>query len=115
MDRLERRKQNAKHSAFANEAEVNAADRALLEAPAGEITDKDPAEESLLDKEAGQAPALPRSEVTDFRDPGTDNETCDGLTQTEESLRRGAEEVPIGRKQPKDMPVFDRGGAPDRR
>ena len=59
--------------------------------------------------------AAERSEVTDFRDPGTDDETRDGLNQNEESVRRGAEEVPVGRRQPEDMPVFDRGGAPPRR
>lgn len=115
MDRLERDKQTTRPSDFANEAEVNAADRALLETPAGESLDRDPAEETLLQRDAGEAPALARSEITDFRDPGTDNETADGLTQTEESLRRGAEEVPIGRRQPRDMPVFDRASAPDRR
>jgi len=115
MDRLERTKQGVKRSEFANEAEVDAADRALLETPGGEDLDKDAAEASLLDQEAGRAPALARSEITDFRDPGTDNETPDGLTQDEESIRRGAEEVPVGRRRSADTPVFDRASEPDRR
>ena len=55
MDRLERDKQTTKPSDFANEAEVNAADRALLETPAGESLDRDPAEETLLQRDAGEA------------------------------------------------------------
>jgi hypothetical protein len=115
MDKLERAKPNRKRSEFANEGEASTADRALLETPGGEDLARDEAEAALLEQDAGEAPATPRSDITDFRDPGTDNDTPDGLTQDEEAIRRGAEEIPSGRKQPKDMPVFDRGRAPDRR
>lgn len=115
MDRLERKQQGDRPSTFANEGEVNAADRALLETPGGEDTDREPEETSLHDQEAGEAPAMPRSAITAFHDPGSDDETEDGLGQDDESIRRGAEEVPIGRKADPDMPVFDRASAPDRR
>lgn len=115
MDRLERKQQGERPSTFANEGEVNAADRALLATPGGEDTDREPAETSLHDQEAGEVSAMPRSAITAFHDPGSDDETEDGLVQNDEAMRRGAEEVPIGRTADPDMPVFDRGGAPDRR
>jgi hypothetical protein len=115
MDKLERKQQGDRPSTFANEGEVNAADRTLLQTPGGEDTDRVPEETSLHDQEAGEAPAMPRSAVTAFHDPGTDDETEDGLREVDEALRRGAEEVPIGRKADRDMPVFDRAGAPARR
>src|SRR5207247_1019098 len=57
--------------------------------------------------------ARPRSEVTGRHDAGSGaNETVDGLTSSEEAVRRGAEDVPI--KAPKeatdDVPVFERAG-----
>jgi hypothetical protein len=59
--------------------------------------------------------AHPRSEVTSRHDEGSGaNETIDGLTPTEEAIRRGAEDLPIGvaDRDPEDLPVFDRGQAP---
>jgi hypothetical protein len=56
--------------------------------------------------------AHPRSEVTSRHDEGSGaNETIDGLTPTEETLRRGAEDLPLGLpdRDPEDLPVFDRG------
>jgi hypothetical protein len=56
--------------------------------------------------------AHPRSEVTGRHDVGSGaNETADGLTSTEEAIRRGAEDTPVGRPEREDMPVFDRGQA----
>src|SRR4051812_28406436 len=54
----------------------------------------------------------PRSQITGRHDAGSGaNETIDGLNSTEESLRQGAEETPIGAadKPLADLPVFDRG------
>jgi hypothetical protein len=57
--------------------------------------------------------AHPRSEVTGRHDAGSGaNETVDGLTPTEEAIRRGAEDKPVGGPEREDMPVFDRGQAP---
>jgi hypothetical protein len=58
--------------------------------------------------------AHPRSEVTGRHDAGSGaNETIDGLTPTEEAIRRAAEDMPIGRPdEPEDVPVFDRAQAP---
>jgi hypothetical protein len=56
----------------------------------------------------------PRSEATGRHDAGSGaNETTDGLTSSEEELRRGAEEVPVGAPEKKleDIPVFDRADA----
>jgi hypothetical protein len=56
--------------------------------------------------------AHPRSEVTGRHDEGSGaNETAHGLTPTEEAMRRGAEDVPVGLPDgaPEDLPVFDRG------
>ena len=37
------------------------------------------------------------------------NETMDGLDSTNEAIRQGAEDIPVGLKKKKDVPVFDRG------
>lgn len=46
-----------------------------------------------------------------FHDPGTDDETADGLTETEDLARRGAEEVVGEAETIGDVPVFDRASA----
>ena len=57
--------------------------------------------------------AHPRGEITGRHDEGSGaNETIDGLTPTEEAIRRGAEDVPVGKPEREDVPVFDRGHAP---
>jgi hypothetical protein len=103
-------------SEFANEAEVSQSDRVLLETPGGTSADKEPGEESLAEAEvSGISTARPASDVTDVRDAGTDVETDDGLTATEESLREAAEDTPTGAPaSADDEPVFDRGDAPPR-
>jgi hypothetical protein len=70
-----------------------------------------PAGETAHHPAGGQA----RSQITGRHDAGSGaNETIDGLNSTEESLRKGAEETPIGSadKPLEDVPVFDRGKLP---
>jgi hypothetical protein len=51
----------------------------------------------------------PRSEITGRHDEGSDaNETIDGLDESQEAARHGAEDIPDKRKTLKDIPVFDR-------
>jgi hypothetical protein len=55
--------------------------------------------------------AQPRSEVTGHHDAGSGaDETLDGLTETEEALRRAAEDIASGQSLDidEDVPVFDR-------
>jgi hypothetical protein len=54
--------------------------------------------------------AVPRSQETGGHDAGSGaNETIDGLTETEEALRRATEEsVPGAADDLDDVPVFDR-------
>jgi hypothetical protein len=90
MDRTEQPKV---HSEFANNSDLNEADASALIGPTG--------------REA-------RSEVTRRHDAGSGaNETKDGLTSSEEELRRNAEDVPLGEPttELEDVPVFDRGHA----
>lgn len=58
--------------------------------------------------------ATPRSAVTGRHDPGTGaNETADGLSGSDETVRRTAEEVPSDRDvRKRNPPVFDRDDAP---
>lgn len=117
MDRIERHRQGAQKSRFANEPEVADRDRPLIETPTGVSAETDASERTLAEEEvAGEAPvARARSEVTGFHDPGTDDETADGLTEEEEAQRRGAEDLPLGSDPagPRgDVPVFDRGDLP---
>ena len=116
IDRTDAQTDKPGRSEFANEADVTRSDRALLETPAGTSAEQEPGEETLVDAEVRDiSTARPASDVTDVRDAGTDDETPDGLTATEESLRQAAEDVPVGeRSRRDDVPVFDRSGAPPR-
>lgn len=54
--------------------------------------------------------AIAKSEITARHDAGSDaNETIDGLNDTDEIMRRAAEEVTIESGDLEDVPVFDRG------
>ena len=92
-----------------NEGEVGRSDDALLPS----ITGRD--ESSIAPSDAAKpVAARPRSEVTGRHDAGSRaNETVDGLTSTEESIRRGAEDTPGGVPDAdrEELPVFDRGDA----
>jgi len=51
-----------------------------------------------------------KSDETGKHDAGSGaNETMDGLDSTNEAIRKGAENIPVGEKKKKDVPVFDRG------
>lgn len=53
---------------------------------------------------------VPRSAVTGKDQPGMhDDETDEGLTDSEELLRQSAEAAPADRQREKDVPAFDRG------
>ena len=104
------RKDKPKRSEFAGEPEVSKSDAAVLPSSTG-------GESSSIASSDAVAPigAHPRSEVTGRHDAGSGaNETVDGLTSTEEAIRRGAEDTPIGAPDAEleDLPVFDRGDAP---
>ena len=82
---------------FANQAEVSERDRVLLPSETGR--EEGLAEdEALSDFEAEVAAhpvgGRPMSEITGRHDTG--NETIDGLDSLEESLRRAAEDIPVG-------------------
>jgi hypothetical protein len=104
MDRPE----NSPHSnRFANQSDVSPSDAAALPGPTGR-------EGSRLEGSEAAEPLAgqPRSEITGRHDAGSGaNETVDGLTASEEAIRRGAEETPIDTREIEleDLPVFDRG------
>jgi hypothetical protein len=94
----------------------NAGSRELSETDAATVP-SETARMSTANEPAGIARSIgarPRSEVTSGHDVGSDaNETVDGLTSTEEAIRRGAEDTPIGapEQELEELPVFDRGDA----
>jgi hypothetical protein len=101
-------------SEFANESEVTERDAPLLESPTGRqdqggVSEAGP---STAGEIARHPPGgRPRSDVTSRHDSGSGaNETLDGLTASEEELRKGAEEIPLGAPENaiEDIPVFDR-------
>ena len=103
MDRPE----NSPHShRFANQSDVSPSDAAALPGPTGREGRRLEGSEAA-EPVAGQ----PRSGVTGRHDAGSGaNETVDGLTASEEAIRRGAEETPIGAREIElDLPVFDQG------
>jgi hypothetical protein len=100
-----------RRSAFANEAEVDKADEASLESIVAH-DDNQGAEPGTIsaDDIRKSIGARRRSDVTGRHDAGMGaNETEDGLDETEEMMRRGAEDIPTGRRpDDEDTPVFDR-------
>jgi hypothetical protein len=98
MDQTEKPKVRGE---FANTGELNESDASALIGPTGREV-------------ASPVGGRPRSEVTGRHDAGSGaNETLDGLTSSEEELRRGAEDIPVGEPatELEDVPVFDRGHA----
>jgi hypothetical protein len=104
MDRTDKPKRPPQ---AADETTQNQSDAIL-----SDVAGREP-ESAFLSDASKPIGAHPRSEVTGRHDAGSGaNETADGLTPTEEAIRRGAEDKPIGGPEPEDMPVFDRGQAP---
>ena len=117
MDRIEK-PSPVRPSEFANEGEISRTDPALGDTPPGREDHLGFAEAAAVAVSEIKRPigARPRSEITGRHDPGSGaNETIDGLTDTEEELRRAAEDTPTGGMDPdEDLPVFDRADAPPR-
>jgi hypothetical protein len=104
MDNTEKPK---KPTRFANQAEVTDTDAAALPSSTGRETNTEEADPEISSESR-------RSEVTGRHDSGSGaNETADGLTSSEEALRRGAEDIPLGapERDIEDLPVFDRADA----
>jgi len=105
MDRIEKPQ---KSSQFANKGEVDETDAAALSTSTGRESS------TTVETAISIVGAQRRSEVTGRHDAGSGaNETVDGLTSSEEAMRRGAEDTPIDAPEPdlEDLPVFDRGEA----
>jgi hypothetical protein len=111
MDRDEVAAKN-RASRYANSAEVSDADATVLPGITGrdDHLGADPGSDSKLDIDQPIG-AQPRSTVTGRHEPGMGaNETEDGLSDTEETLRRAAEdETEVDDFE--ELPVFDRADA----
>ena len=106
---MDRTKKPKKQREFVNRGEVSETDAAALPSVTG--GERGNTAPSDIARPIG---ARPRSEVTGRHDAGSGaNETVDGLTSSEEAIRRGAENIPIGapERELEDLPVFDRAGA----
>jgi hypothetical protein len=106
-------KQFVEQTDFANQAEVDGPDVALLPSPTGREDHLGMPEATRVAAGEIKKPigAQPRSEITGRHDAGSGaNETLDGLTSSEEALRQGAEDIPLGagEEEIEDVPVFDR-------
>ena len=118
MDRDETDRIKNPDRRYADQADVIGSDRPVLETPGGRSVDRDPADRSDSDDEARRQDvgAIPRSAVTGAPEPGMGGaETEDGLSETEEAIRRAAEDISTGpgeEDRPGDIPVFERGGMP---
>jgi hypothetical protein len=111
MDRIEKPRPD-RPSEFANQGEITRTDPAENDTPTGREDHLGLAEASRLAASDIKKPvgAVPRSVVTGRHDVGSGaNETADGLTDAEESLRAAAEDTPLGVPDTEDdLPVFDR-------
>lgn len=99
------RRSTRRNSEFANLPEVTEADRAALASPVGHDDDAGvlTPHGSFEDEEvrSHDVSAQPQSEVTDPHLPGDDQDSEDGLTETEEAVREAAEEDRAnGRRKP---------------
>jgi len=114
MDRIEKRRPGQNRSRYANEGEVSAWDRPLLETPQGREPGTHNENPSVADEEIAEKAVggRPRSEITAFHDATGDEETADGLDTIGESVRRAAEDIPEGEEDPDAIPVFDRAQLP---
>ena len=86
-------------SPYANEGEVSETDRPALPSATGREEGRVPDEpKSDFEAEVDSHPVgdRPRSEITGKHEPGTGDETDDGLDPTAESVRREAEDLPVG-------------------
>lgn len=108
MDRKETAR--TKGSGYANEREIGDGTARTLPGSTGHEDNKGADPGTMAADEIDQpVGAQPRSKVTGRHDPGTGaNETEDGLSGTEEMVRRAAEETVPGTRD-RDTPVFDRG------
>jgi hypothetical protein len=110
MDRAVLRPIDKPKSEFANQGEVSFKDQALLETPQGRqpgAHNENPsvADEEIAEKSVG---ARPQSDATAFHDPSGDEETDDGLNETDEALRQAVEDRLPADEDEEDVPVFDR-------
>lgn len=98
-DRASERTPEAKQENYANTSEVLRSDEPALVSETGREEGLAP-DEPLSDFEAEVAShpvgGRPMSDITGAHEPGTGDETVDGLDPTEEAVRRYAEDRPVG-------------------
>jgi hypothetical protein len=99
---------NRRH--YANKGELDPGDVRIVGGIVGRENNHGADEGSPAEEEVNRPSGGRRmSNVTGRHDEGSDaNETDDGLNETDEALRRNAEDVPGGDTK-EDVPVFDRG------
>lgn len=102
---------------YASEPQVAPQDRPLLETPAGRDNDQGAADRGKIvnnDMQRKDVGAKPRADVTGQHFGSGDDETVDGLNESDEAMRRAAEDTPVGEDENRDTPVFDRGRRADK-
>jgi hypothetical protein len=87
---------------YANNPDVIGSDRPVLPSETGR--EEGLAEDETMsdfEAEVSSHPpgGRPRSDVTGRAEPGSTNETVDGLDETEDAVRRAAEELPAARRR----------------
>lgn len=112
MDRVDRQKPRPR-SPYASEGDFSERDRGSLDSATGRenhlgLTKSGATAASEINQPIG---AKPQAEITGRHDAGSGaNQTRDGLSGTEEAVRRAAETVPPDEPAgyDDDIPVFDR-------
>jgi len=110
---MDRRERPQSKSPYANQGEIDAEDRDLAESSTGREDNEGAPPGTPLSEDIRQpVGAMRRSEVTGRHDEGSEaNETDDGLNESDENIRHGAEDIPVGERR-EDIPVFDRRELP---
>jgi hypothetical protein len=117
MDHIEKAARAPRRGKYANQSEVTEQDFPLPATPIGREPGSTDEVTSIIDEEIrAKSVGSPRADGTDYRDPGSDaEETPDGLTASEESVRHAAEDAPTGadpNRPMENVPVFDRASLP---
>ena len=101
-DRASERRPTPMREQYANNPDVIGSDRPLLPSETGR--EEGLAEDETMsdfEAEVSSHPlgGRPRSDITGDLEPGSTNETVDGLDETEDAVRRAAEERPAAQRR----------------
>jgi hypothetical protein len=101
-DRASERTPTPMREQFANMPDVIGSDRPALPSETGReegLAEDERLSDFEAEVQSHPVGGRPMSDITGRREPGSTNETVDGLDETEEAVRREAEDRPVGTRR----------------